>query len=486
MKRTTLGLLTVFLSIHGLGIEQSHALSLNEYLSQVQTSNSGQIGAEKQAQAAGEKMAEANLLFRPTFFAEGTMVSDGKQSNPALLRYDRVEANKYSVGLAQQFSFGLQGKLYYQLAQTKYVNSTLPSLGAPDNYYDANPALELSMPLWGNGFGRTSRAQQSLILFGNQTEEYASKSQKKAFEIEAESAYWSLVASQETVKTQKNALASAQGILSYLRKKSNMRLGEDSDVLQAEALVAARNLELRRAASEEQAARKNFNAQRNLVSDQVPENLDPIPYQDLKNISVPTKRPSDRYDVKAAQAQAEAAVANAKLVAERNKPTLDIYGSYALNGRDSDSASNARSNLVGGDRGTQAIGLRLNVPLDFSSSSKVRSGARLAEAAQRDQLNYKQMIQEKDWALLGQGLQDAKESLELAEKLVAAQQAKLEKEKTRFKQGRATTYQVLLFEQDQSQAEVIRTQIAAQLLALRSGIKAYETSESSSEKTEEK
>ena len=458
-----------------LEAQTGYALTLNEYLGQVRSSNNGLSGAQKQAESASDKSAEANLIFRPSFFAEGLTASDAKQSNPAFLRYDRIEADKYSVGLAQQFSFGLQGKLYYQFARTKYVNSTLPSLGAPDDYYDVNPILELSMPLWGNGFGRSSRAQKSLIISGNKAEEYASKAQLKGFEIEAENAYWSLVASKETVATQERALSSAEGILTYLRKKSSMRLGEDSDVLQAEALVAARKLELRKAVSQEQVAIKNFNAQRNLISNEVSDSLDPIPYSELKRLSVPEKRPSDRYDVLAAEAQTEAAAANAKLVAERNKPTVDVFGSYALNGRSYDSSSDANSHLYGGDRGSQAVGIRLQFPLDIISSSKARSGARLAETAQREQYSYKQLIQEKDWATLGQMLQDSKESLELADKLVVAQKAKLEKEKTRFRQGRATTYQVLLFEQDQSQAEVIRTQIAAQLLTLRSGIKAYET-----------
>ncbi len=454
----------------------SHALTLSEFLEQVRSTHKGMMGTKKQADATSDKMAEANLLFKPSLYAQGTTASDGKQSNPAMLRYDRVEAEKYSIGLAQQFSFGLQGKLYYQFGRTKYVNSSLPGLGAPDNYYDVNPTLELSMPLWGNGFGRSSRAQQNLILFGNKAEEFASKAQLTVYEIEAENAYWSLVAKREITKTHERALSSAQGILNYLRKKSSMRLGEDSDVLQAEALVAARNLELRKSISEELAARKNFNAQRNLVSDEIPESLDPIPYLELSKLSAPIKRPSDRYDVLAAQAQTDAAAANAKLVEERNKPTFDVFGSYALNGRSYDSTSDANSHLYGGDRGSQVIGIRLNVPLDLASSDRTRSGARLSEIAQREQFSFKQLSQEKDWVILGQMIQDSKESLELADKLVVAQKAKLNKEKERFRQGRATTYQVLLFEQDQSQAEVIRTQIAAQLLIFRSGIKAYETS----------
>lgn len=456
---------------------ESFALSFVGYLKQVQSANKGLIGTEKQAQAAREKTSEANLIFSPRFFANGTAASDGKQSNPAILRYDRVEVENYSFGLMHQFSFGLQGRLYYQFTHTTYVDSTLPGFGAPENYYDANPTLELSMPLWGNGFGRSARAQRTLILHGNKAEEHASKAQAKEYEIEAENAYWTLVSTRETVKTQERALASAESILRYLRKKSRMRLGEDSDVLQARALVAARKLELREAVAEEMAARKNFNLQRGLISDNVPESLDPIPYQELKNLSAPIERPSDRHDLIAAHAQAESAVANTIVVAERNKPTLDIYGSYTLNGRSHESASDANSPLYGDKNGSQTVGVRLHIPLDLSSSQQTRSGARLAELAQRDQYAHKQLIQEKEWTLLRQSIRDAKESLELADELLIAQKAKLAQENVRFKQGRTTTYQVLLFEQDQSQAEIVRTQIAAQLLALRAGLKAYETGE---------
>ncbi len=457
-----------------MSTESAKALSLSEYMDQVKSQNKGQVSANKSAQAASEMAEEADLVFRPNLFAEATTASDGKQATPPLLRYDRIESNKYSLGLSQQFSFGLQGKLYYQMAETQFVNSTLASLGGIEHFYDSNPALELSMPLWGNGFGRTARAKQTALLSGNKAEEYASRAKAKSYEIDAENAYWTLVAMRETLKTQGRALTSAEGILTYLRKKSNMRLGEDNDVLQAEALVASRKLELREAVSNEQAARKEFNLQRNIVSDDIPESLDPIPYQELRKIVVPKDRPSDRFDVKAAEAQANAAAANAKLVAERNKPTLDIYGSYAFNGRGI-SSSDANSNLYGGDRGTHLVGVRFNMPLDVSSAKQARTGARLAEVAQQEQFSYQKMIQEKDWNLLGQRLQDAKDSLELADKLVVAQKSKLEKEKTRFRQGRTTTYQVLLFEQDQSSAEVIRTRIASQLLMLKSGIRAYET-----------
>jgi outer membrane protein TolC len=55
----------------------------------------------------------------------------------------------------------------------------------------------------------------------------------------------------------------------------------------------------------------------------------------------------------------------------------------------------------------------------------------------------------------------------------SAQRAKLENERVRLRQGRATTYQVLLFEQDYSQAQVSRVMTATELLSLKTQLKLY-------------
>ena len=56
-----------------------------------------------------------------------------------------------------------------------------------------------------------------------------------------------------------------------------------------------------------------------------------------------------------------------------------------------------------------------------------------------------------------------------------AQKTKLEVERTRLRQGRTTTYQVLLFEQDYSAAALNRVKSAANILALQTQIRLYQT-----------
>lgn len=129
--------------------------TLQDYLNQVHGKNQEQVGSQIGIEAAKLKAFESELIFTPKLFAETRIGSDGKPFNPPLLTYDRIDMQSYSAGLTEQFDFGLQTKLYYSLTHTSYINS--PQLtGQPAAYYDANPTLEVSMPLWGNGFGRTS------------------------------------------------------------------------------------------------------------------------------------------------------------------------------------------------------------------------------------------------------------------------------------------------------------------------------------------
>ena len=62
----------------------------------------------------------------------------------------------------------------------------------------------------------------------------------------------------------------------------------------------------------------------------------------------------------------------------------------------------------------------------------------------------------------------------LSRKIEAAQKAKLENERKLLKQGRTTTYQILLFEQEYSKSMLTTIQTAYQLLSLIADKKLYD------------
>ncbi|WP_413560101.1 TolC family protein [Bdellovibrio sp. HCB209] len=455
----------------GIAATKAQGITLDQYLDQVKTDSNSYKGATTQAEGNNLEAREADLLFTPKLFAEFNTGHDGKPSQPKM--YDRVNTETYSLGIQQQFEFGLQGKLSYQMQKTTFDNAG--NAFTMSKYWDATPKLELTMPVWGGGFGRTARANEDLIRQGNYAEQYQASYQSVAFLAQAEAAYWKLSAWSDVVRIQEAASKAAQDIYNYVNRKRGMNLGEQADVVQARALVEARGLELQVARNEQREALRNFNKFLNKPATTPVDNLESVQYATLEKITVPSSRPGERYDVKATQAQLQTAKANATVAKERNRPTLDIYTTYNLNGRD-DAYDQAMKNAGYTDTDTAYIGLRFNMPLNIGAAGDAKSGADKNVKAAEYNREYALYAQEQDWINLTQNLTDARDNLVLLGKIEQAQKTKLDVERTRLRQGRTTTYQVLLFEQDYSAAALSRVKSAANILALQTQIKLYQAS----------
>lgn len=457
---------------------RSLAVSLDDYLNQVKQESLGYKASAEQTDSAELKSREADLFFTPRFFADARIGYDGKYPFASTISYDRIRMQSYSLGVSQEFSFGLQSKLSYAVDRLELVNPVFTSgaaFTAPQTYWRAAPYLELSMPLWGGGFGRVSQATEELTRQQNVAEKLGSQAQGLGLLVEAEATYWRLSSAREIVQVQSQALKQAQGILDYVSRKARMNLGENADVLQAKALVEARTFQLQQAQNQERAARRAFNVLLNKPAEAPVESLQSLQYDSIAKTEVPTAKPGDRFDVQAAAAQSQLARSSAVLVAERNKPKVDLYGSYAIDGFDTNYDS-ASTKSFSAERDSAFVGVRLNMPLYVSAMGDAKAGALKAQRAAEITYQQKQFVQEQDWTNLVQQLTEAKESLRLATNIVNAQKIKVENERTRLRQGRTTTYQVLLFEQDFSQSEVARVQAAAQILGLQAQIKLYQTS----------
>ena len=110
-------------------------------------------------------------------------------------------------------------------------------------------------------------------------------------------------------------------------------------------------------------------------------------------------------------------------------------------------------------------------------SSDIRQGARQSASAAKITYHQKVFEQENDWQNLVQNLEIYKENLGLAQAIEAAQKSKLENERKLLKQGRTTTYQILLFEQDFLNSEMTTIQLAYKMAALMAQQKLYQKHE---------
>lgn len=443
--------------------------SLHQYLDQVKNQNNAYEASEIRYKGAELQKREAGLFFTPQFFFNAQKGHDSKLLNPPFLVFDQVRTERYSAGISQEFSLGVETKLQFDLQKNEYRGVSFNS--APNPYWDAIPALEVNIPLWANFGAKASKAKKELALQQRTYEQQTANNDARQALVEAEVAYWRLSAAQESVAIQKKALDAATNIYNYVEGKRKKNLGEEADVLQARALSESYQLQLAQAEIEERAAKRSYNFYLNQEADVPTPTLSGLDYDSLKGYAVPSTRPGDRPDVMASRAQVALAKANSQVSEEQNKPTFNLYGGYALFGRGTQSEAFKKAGYP--DRDTMYVGIKYNMPLNFSAQKDAREGARQNQRAAELNHHYLNYAQEQNWIDLTQKLKDAQLSLKLATSMEKAQRSKLDNERTRLRQGRTTTYQVLLFEQDYLSAEVQRIRAASQIINYKSQIQLY-------------
>ena len=447
------------------------ALSLQEYLSQVKNDNLGYNSSKINYESSNLLSKKATLLTTPTIFANAQTGFEKQNQAIAFVRYQQVDTQHYSAGVEQNFSFGLYSKFYYNINRNEYqgLNSAL----AVPLYYQTNPVLSLTMPLWKDRFGSAIRANQDSSYYSNQVNKFNSGFAAINFEIDSEKSYWQLVATKKVIAISKNALNQAEKILQNASKKAKMNLGEKADVLQAKADVESKKLQLQQAENTAKIAARNFNQNRYINSDVVNEKLDEINFDSLEKFPINKIMVDSRYDVKAAAANSKAVIAQAKIDEEDNKPQFDLYGSYGFNGLEI-TGSQAIGNSLTQAGDTAFVGIKFSMPIAIGLQSDIRKADKANATAARMSYRQKVFNQENDWQNLLQNLCYYQENLRLSRKIESLQKSKVENERSLLRQGRTSTYQVLLFEQDYNQALINTVNNAYQLLSLIAQRKHYE------------
>lgn len=169
----------------------------------------------------------------------------------------------------------------------------------------------------------------------------------------------------------------------------------------------------------------------------------------------------------------KSAVAAAKVEEENNKPAVNLYGSHSLTNIDATAIKTVDNSFAPNGLGSK-IGVQFSMPINFGLTSDIRQGAVKSASAAKITYRQKLLEQETDWESLTLSMESFRENLKLSLAIEAAQKSKLENERARLKQGRTSTYQVLLFEQDYSNAELTTQQLALKLLDTIANLQLYQ------------
>ena len=449
-------------------------LSVESFLQQVRTKNQNIISSYERSVAAYAKSSEADHLTAPALIADVYQYSDKRQTNNPAFQGNETKIRSYSFGFSELTPFGMTAKLTYLMQKTELVGVN-PLFVPTKEFFDTRPTLELSQALWSNGFGASTRAAQDLIEASNLATSYSESFRIKQELMNAELTYWRLSLARQMLGMQKDNLARADKIRAWSEKRARFQLADRSDFLQAEAAYKIRQLDLQSTTDEEKAAARAFNAARGLLADEVNETLTVISPDLIKKIKSPDRLPK-REDIQMSEQLAKATQANAKVQNHKIYPAVDLYGSYAFNGRDADLRESMKESFKP-DHPLWTVGVKLNAPLDFFTQYDLHDAYSRDSVSAEVTLDRKLLEQEQEWKDVSTKFDQAKHRLELAYAIENAQKEKLMHERKRLERGRTTTYQVVMFEQDYTSAQVIRIQNESLVLQLFAQLKLFSASE---------
>ena len=445
-------------------------LTLEKFLKQVEEKNQSVTASKLIVEGTTSRADEGKLIFKPSLFAQAQTSSDKKLTTNVAAQGDRTDYTAVSAGIMQQFNFGLQSKLSYNLSHTKIYDAT-PSFLPISDFRTGVTTLELSQSLWRNFLGREARSQEEVATAAAAATKHIENYKIKTTLALAESIFWSLSQALKVVKVEKDSLDRAKKIRDWNQNRLRSGLAENADFLQADTNYKAREYELKSTLIDLKTLQRSLNALRGIDSDIVEENFEEVDSAKIKMLALP-KKEELRDDTKSALEQQKIAKANAAMSIEKNKPTLELFGAYALNGK-AVQTGDAVSDSFKTDHDTKAIGLRFIAPLDFGSTSDNINGYKKEQIAAEQNFQRKLFDQDQQWNDLSAKLEDAKVKLSLVEQIEQAQKIKASNERDRLNKGRTTTFQVLNFEQDYAQSELSRIQSETNILNIYSQLKTF-------------
>lgn len=343
-----------------------------------------------------------------------------------------------SVELSKKFAFGTEAKIYGNFNRGYNLDGNTPYTA------DSSVAAGVSVaqPLL-KGFGKKINLAPLVIARQNVLKSGLSL-RKTTLDLiyDTEVAYWNLSASYALVSARLSSLRHAESVLEQVRKKRELKSGRAAtleDVLQAEAEVASRRVNLVRA---RQSVEDCDDRIRKLLGEKGDED-EALVYRVATLAETPENRETRSFgewisavrvfdiDLQIREIEREQAELNYEVAENADKPNLDLVLGAEVGGRES-----SPWDAVRGAYGNDRRGYNLSAGIQFS----VPVGFRASEAELRQAMKRRQNVELATAQALQNAMFDARSawrSLEAARERLAAAQVALKMQNESFKGQRA-------------------------------------------------
>ncbi len=447
-----------------LAAEQSVAISLNEYMGAVEKKNQYIASTDKSLKASEYKKEAGDIELSPYLFFQSNYTDD--QKPPIIPGFgEKTITQAYTLGVNKKFATGTSASVSSSLAKSD-VTGSIYNTGDP---VKGSMAISMSQSLWKNSFGRSTDLRWQREEFVLKAEQAALYAQKELYLIQAEATFWDYWYQQEEIKIRQSSIERSKRLEAWSKKRLNNGIGDKSDVLQAQALVSTRDLQMLSSKDELVATRKKLLSYIDENQDRAYLKVE-ADFNKNRSLKEFLYAQGDRVislEAWALYYQSKAKTIIAKEAKESVKPDLSLEASYATNAQNTDWANTANDSSQS-ERPTSVIGIKFSIPLGGDAKDGVRNSALFEAESSRLQAEKKLADSEVSWQELQRRYEELKKKIEISEKLAELQVAKLSREQQRLNQGRTTTAQVITFEQDADEAQL-------NLIKLKSELKKLET-----------
>lgn len=446
----------------------SFAVSLETFLQSVQEKSETLQAIDKKLIAAQIEIESRDIALSSTL----NLTAENFNNNQAAVTFARRSRTRFvDVTLLQPFSTGTLLSL-----SGGHERSVIDNFGLRQI---ADWEVRLNQSLWRDSFGHATslrhRGEKEELLSRRAALMY----EKQQILIALEGFFWDYTTLLQEEQIRQKNLDVSRELLKWTQNRIQKIAAEKADLLQVEALVSGRELDL--ITVQNKLASLKTQLQSALPDFQI-ESLQP----DLESLTkerslyqlvdTQEKNPQTpvRWDSLSTEAQALQAEIETKKVREQLKPLFDVYLSYGQNGI-SDTFDNAWSQAGNNRYSGTRVGVTLSIPLHRGLTSKKEKAARLeAEALKLEAQNQRRSSQV-GWVDLERRLKVVLAQSKEASKLAEFQNQKVIEERRRYKIGRSTLFQLVTFEVEAAEAAVRKFTFLSELRKTESQARLFTT-----------
>ncbi len=336
--------------------------------------------------------------------------------------------------------------------------------------HDWEWSAQLSQSLLRDAFGCSTRLLTRSQILNLEVQSLDLERRREDLFVHLEQIYWDSMLIHKEMKAREDNLARSQKLLKWVRNRVSRQAADSTDLLQAQALMATRELEYQETLDRQQALLKEiekfFPDASFSLSD---ESFNQTTGKDSLSPGIASLSVLRR-DYLIEKKRAEFL----RLEFERQKngalPNLDAIFAAGTNGVEP-TAGEALKKSFGNP--IYEIGVRFSTNLNFSLLADATKAARVALEAQELRLASLDRDSKISWQEFWAQHARLNERIQTAQKLAEIQKQKSREEQRNYEKGKSTAFQAITFEQDASEAELLALRLLASLRKLEAQLRTF-------------